>query len=87
MEIVHPSFHAPVAETKRARASEGSVWKGVKHPRGNQLEIRGRTDAAVAHLASGSDAASATVVSRPEAVLVTVGWRLQSLDSNQGPGG
>jgi hypothetical protein len=55
--------------------------------RGNELEIRGRTDAVVALLASGSDAASAAVVNRPETVLVTAGGWLQSLDSKQAPAG
>jgi site-specific DNA recombinase len=54
--------------------------------RGNELEIRGKTDAAEALLASPPDAASPSA--RPaETVLVSaVGW-LQLLDSNQGPGG
>lgn len=52
---------------------------------GNEIEIRGKTNAAVALLASGSDPNVATGVKSPAGVLVSVGEWLRNLDSNQGP--
>lgn len=55
--------------------------------RGNEVEILGRTDSAVALLASASEAVKPANVNRPAEVLTSVGGWLQRLDSNQGPGG
>jgi site-specific DNA recombinase len=55
--------------------------------RGNEVEIRGKTQAAVALLSAGSEGTCLATVKRPAEVLTSGGGWLQRQDSNLGPGG